>query len=174
MNAGREAARTIVETPRLVIERMTRADLDFLAALLGDPEVMVHFPKPLDRAGATDWLERVLASYERTGSGFGLVRLRETGEAIGQVGLIHREINGQPEVEVAYMLARRYWGQGLASEAALACRDHALQVMGVPRVVSMIGENNVRSLQVAARMGMKHVGQTTHAGMLLELYAYPA
>lgn len=164
----------ILETPRLTIARMTPDDLDFLAALLGDPEVMVHFPKPLDRAGASDWLERVVASYERTGSGFGLARLRETGEPIGQVGLIHREINGQPEVEVAYMLARRYWGQGLASEAALACRDHALQVRGVPRVVSMIAAENARSLQVAARMGMKRVGQTTHAGMLLELYAYPA
>jgi RimJ/RimL family protein N-acetyltransferase len=164
----------ILETERLVLERMTPADLDFLAGLLGDPEVMVHFPKPLDRAGAKDWLERVLASYERTGSGFGMVRLRDSGEAIGQVGLIHREINGQPELEVAYMLARRFWGQGFASEAALACRDHALQVMQMPRVVSMIRAENARSLKVAERMGMKRVGQTTHAGLLHELYAYPA
>lgn len=173
MNTG-NVGMSIVETPRLVIERMTAGDLDFLEALLGDPEVMVHFPKPLDRAGASDWLERVLASYERTGSGFGLARLRETGEPIGQVGLIQREINGQPELEVAYMLARRYWGRGLASEAALACRDHAMGAMGAPRVVSMIVAENLRSLQVAARMGMKRVGQTIHAGLVHELYAYPA
>lgn len=164
----------ILETPRLVLQRMTPGDLDFLEALLSDPEVMAHFPKPLDRVGASDWLARVLASYEHTGSGFGLARLRDTGETIGQVGLIHREINGQPEVEVAYMLARRHWGRGLASEAALACRDHALEVMGAPRVVSMIVAENLPSIRVAARMGMKRVGQTMHANLLHELYAYPA
>lgn len=164
----------ILRTERLVLERMTPGDLDFLAELLGDPAVMVHFPKPLDRAGAHDWLQKVLASYERTGSGFGIARLRSSGEAVGQVGLIHREINGQPELEVAYMLARCFWGMGLASEAALACRDHALQVMGVPRVVSMIRAENARSRKVAERMGMKLWGQTSHAGLPHELYAYPA
>jgi [ribosomal protein S5]-alanine N-acetyltransferase len=153
----------ILETPRLVLQRMTAGDLDFLETLLSDPEVMVHFPKPLDRAGASEWLERVLASYERIDSGFGLARLRDTGETIGQV-----------EIEVAYMLARRYWRRGLASEAALACRDHALNVMGAPRVVSMIVAENLPSIRVAARMGMKRVGQTIHANLLHELYAYPA
>lgn len=163
----------LIETERLALRRMTEQDLDFLAGMLGDPEVMRHYPKPLPRAEAADWLQRVLASYQRSGYGFWLARLRDSDEPVGQVGLLGREIEGQPEVEVAYMLARPFWGRGLATEAALACRDHALGVLHAPRVVSMIRPENQPSLRVAARLGMVRIGQTTHVGLPHDLYAYP-
>jgi RimJ/RimL family protein N-acetyltransferase len=162
----------ILETERLSLRRMTEADLDFLAGMLGDQEVMRHYPKPLQRAEAADWLQRVLASYQRNGHGFWLARLRDSGEPVGQVGLLGREIEGQPEVEVAYMLARPFWGRGLATEAALSCRDHALEVLRAPRVVSMIRPENQPSLRVAARLGMVRIGATTHVGLPHDLYAY--
>jgi RimJ/RimL family protein N-acetyltransferase len=163
---------TILTTERLRLRAMTEADLDFLTEMLGHPEVMEHYPKPLDRAEARDWLARVLAGYARAGHGFWVAELRETAEPVGQIGLLAKDINGRPEVEVAYMLARSFWGRGLATEAARACRDHAIDTMGVPRVVSMIRPLNQRSLRVAANLGMKPIGHTTHLGLHHDLYAY--
>jgi RimJ/RimL family protein N-acetyltransferase len=162
----------ILTTERLHLRAMTEADLDFLSAMLGHPEVMEHYPKPLDRAYAHDWLTRVLASYARAGHGFWLAELRESAEPVGQIGLLPQDINGRPEVEVAYMLARPFWGRGLATEGARACRDHALGTMAVPRVVSMIRPPNQRSLRVAANLGMKPIGHTLHKGLEHDLYAY--
>lgn len=85
---------------------MTEADLDFLTEMLGHPEVMEHYPKPLDRAEARDWLARVLAGYARAGYGFWVAELRETAEPVGQIGLLAKDINGRPEVEVTCWRAR--------------------------------------------------------------------
>jgi RimJ/RimL family protein N-acetyltransferase len=164
---------TVLQTDRLMLQLMTEADLDFLAAMLGDPAVMQHYPKPLDRNEAQAWLGRVLASYERAGHGFWLTSLRDTGEPVGQIGLLAKEIDGQPEVEVAYMLARPFWGRGFAVEAARACRDYAFRELQVPRVVSMIRPLNERSLRVAVSLGMARVGTTVHAGLDHDLYACP-
>lgn len=165
---------TVLRTDRLELRVMTEADLDFLAGMLADPAVMEHYPKPLDRSAAQAWLGRVLASYERTGHGFWLTLLRDTREPIGQIGLLAREIDGQREVELAYLLAHPFWGRGFAVEAARACRDHAFRVLQVPRVVSMIRPMNERSLRVAASLGMTRVGATVHAGLDHDLYACAA
>jgi RimJ/RimL family protein N-acetyltransferase len=165
------AGLTVLQTDRLVLRLMTEADIDFLAGMLGDPVVMEHYPKPRDRDEAQGWFGRVLASYERAGHGFWLTSLRDTGEPVGQIGLLPQDIDGQREVEVAYMLARPFWGRGFALEAALACRDHAFRVLQVPRVVSMIRPMNARSLRVAASLGMARVGTTVHGGLDHDLYA---
>lgn len=159
-----------LRTERLVLAHMTEQDLDFLAQMLGDPKVMRHFPNPLPRSDAEAWLGKVLESYEQSGRGFYLARLRDSGEPVGQIGLIDRQINGQPEVEIAYMLHHPFWNQGLATEGAVACRDHAFHVLSLPRVVSMIHSANQPSLRVAARLGMQRIGETTHRGMALDLY----
>ncbi len=48
---------SILETPRLRLREMTDADLDAVAALLGDPEVMRHYPRPKSRAEAQEWID---------------------------------------------------------------------------------------------------------------------
>lgn len=156
---------TVVSTARFACREMTEADTDFLAAMLGDPEVMRCYPKRLDRSEAEAWLQRVLGSYARTGHGFWLVERKQDGEKVGQIGLLAKEINGKREVEVAYMVHRPFWRQGIATEVALACRDHAFAALGVERVISMIHPENGPSLAVGAKLGMRRIGDIIHAGM---------
>jgi RimJ/RimL family protein N-acetyltransferase len=173
LNSMEEARlKIILETGRLRLRGMTGADLDFLASMLGDPVVMKHYPKPLDRAEAADWLKRTQGCYARAGHGFWIAGLRGTGEPIGQIGLLPKESNGRPEVEVAYMLHRDHWRKGYATEAAIACRDYAFNTLKVPRVVCMIREGNAESLAVAARLGMKRIGTTMHQGLPHLLFGY--
>jgi RimJ/RimL family protein N-acetyltransferase len=78
---------------------------------------------------------------------------RETGELVGDCGLIHRR-RGVDEVELGWIVRRSHWGRGIATEAALAWRDHAFDVLALERIVSMIGEVNSASRRVAEKLGM--------------------
>ncbi|MFE9635127.1 GNAT family N-acetyltransferase [Streptomyces sp. NPDC006463] len=57
------------------------------------------------------------------------------------------------EIEIGWRLGRRYWGQGYAYAAALATLERVREA-GLPRVVAMINDENVRSIAVAERLGM--------------------
>src|SRR6185436_17997483 len=96
---------------------------------------------------------------------------RATGEPVGQIGVVRQTVKGADETEVGYLLARAFWGQGLATEAARACRDHALQALGRSRVISLIRPENLPSCRVAERMGMRVADRTPHWGFDHLVYA---
>jgi [ribosomal protein S5]-alanine N-acetyltransferase len=156
--------RTVLTTERLALREMVSADLDFVAEMLAHPEVMRHYPKVYTRAEAQEWLDRQRARYLRDGHALWLVSLTATGEPVGQIGLVSQTVRGVEETEVGYLLARAFWGRGIASEAARACRDHALRDLGRPRVISLIRPENTPSRHVAERIGMRVVDQTLHWG----------
>lgn len=162
----------VLETPRLRLRHLVPGDLDFLAAMLGHADVMRYYPAILDRAGAAAWLDRQLQRYARDGFGPWLAEERASGEAIGQVGLMRQELEGDPEpaVEVGYLLARPAWGRGYATEAARASRDWAFSALGVARVISLIRPENRRSQRVAERNGFRVIRQVQHAGLLHDVW----
>jgi [ribosomal protein S5]-alanine N-acetyltransferase len=145
----------VLETPRLVLREITWDDLDFLATLLGDPEVMRYYPKVHTREEAALWLQRVLDRYAKDGHAFWLVIEREGGQPVGQVGLLNQEIDGVVEPEIGYQIHAPFWRRGYASEAAGAVRDHAYKVFDKPRVISLIRPVNIPSQRVALKIGSK-------------------
>lgn len=162
----------VITTPRLRLRHLVSGDLDVLAVLLGDPEVMRYYPSVLDRDGAAAWLDRQLQRYGRDGYGLWLVEERASGRAIGQVGLLRQTLEGdaEPSVEVGYLLHRAAWGHGYATEAARASRDWAFTHLGVSRVISLIRPENVPSRRVAERNGFAVVRQVLHAGLLHDVW----
>jgi ribosomal-protein-alanine N-acetyltransferase len=163
--------RSILTTERLLLREMVPADLDFVAAMLADPEVMRFYPKTYTRAEAQEWLDRQRTRYLRDGHALWLASWRATGEPVGQIGVVRQTVKGVDETEVGYLLARAFWGQGLATEAARACRDHALQTLGRSHVISLIRPENLSSCRVAERMGMRVVDRTPHWGFDHLVYA---
>lgn len=145
---------SILRTRRLDLRELQVSDLDFVARMLGDPEVMRHYPKVLDRDESSVWLERQLARYAQDGHGLWLVELRDTGERIGQVGLIRQIVEGVPEREIGWLLHRPFWGNGYATEAAAATRELAFTTWDLPYVISLIRPVNLPSQAVARRIGM--------------------
>ncbi|HEV8445266.1 MAG TPA: GNAT family N-acetyltransferase [Gemmatimonadaceae bacterium] len=157
----------ILETKRLRLRELAPTDLDFVASMLGDADVMRYYPRRLDRAGAQVWMERQQMRYERDGHGLWLVLDRETGEPIGQVGLVTQELKGLPRPtypEIGYLLHRSYWHRGFATEAALAVRDYAFHTRGYDQVISLIRAVNQPSQAVARRLGMSIIAETEFAG----------
>ncbi len=144
----------IVETDRLRLREMVPTDLDFVATMLDDPEVMRYYPKRYSRDEAQAWLERQLWRYAEHGHGLWLVVDRHTQEPVGQVGLILQEVEGKKEPEIGYLIHRPYWRRGLATEAALGVRCHAFEERGLEHVISLIRPENEPSRGVARKLGM--------------------
>ena len=117
----------------------------------------------------SDWLRRALESYEQRGYGPWAVVEKSSGAAIGYCGLFYfPEVNGRPEIEVGYRLARAFWGQGYATEAVIAARDHAFATLGLSRLIALIDPANVASICVARKAGMRH-----ETNAMLPGYTYP-
>jgi ribosomal-protein-alanine N-acetyltransferase len=64
-------------------------------------------------------------------------------------------IDGRPEVEVAYMIAKEHWGQGLGTEAARGILDYGFEHLGLSRLICLIDRDNLASIKVATKIGMR-------------------
>jgi RimJ/RimL family protein N-acetyltransferase len=141
-------------TPRLAFREMRLDDLDDLAALLGDSQVMRYYPHPKDRDEALAWITWNQRLYRDHGVGLWLLRLRESDEFVGDCGLTPQRVDGVTEIEVGYHVRSALQGRGLATEAAAACRDYARDVLGLERLIAIIDPRNRPSQRVAEKLGM--------------------
>jgi len=143
-----------LRTERLDLRPLVPEDLDELAAMLGDPVGMAAWPAPLTHDESRAWIERNRERYRTDGFGRCAVVWREAGELVGDAGLISTVVEETPEVELGWVIRHDLWGRGIATEAAAAWRDHAFEVLGLTRIVSMIDEANAASRRVAEKIGM--------------------
>jgi RimJ/RimL family protein N-acetyltransferase len=144
----------VLQTPRLLLREFTPADADALAQVLSDPETMRYYPAPYDRAGVEQWIERNRQRYHDDGVGLWAMVLSRTQEIIGDCGITRQQVEGEPFYEIGYHLRRDFWHQGLATEAAMACRDWAFAHRKTNRLISLIRPENLPSRRVAERNGM--------------------
>lgn len=146
----------VLETPRLILRHLVPDDLDGLYAMYRDPDVRRYFPEgTLTRDQTREELEWFLAGHPRRPDlGLWATVHKETGALIGRCGLLPWEIEGRPEVEVAYLLDKAFWGQGLATEAARAILRYGFDALDLARLISLIDPHNTASRRVAERIGM--------------------
>ena len=144
----------VLQTPRLLLREFTPQDADALAQVLSDPETMRYYPAPYDRAGVKQWIERNRQRYKDDGVGLWAMELTKTQEIIGDCGVVLQQVEGEQLYEIGYHLRRDLWGQGLATEAAIACRDWAFANLKAERLISLIRPENLPSRRVAERTGM--------------------
>ena len=146
----------ILETKRLLLRRLLPDDLDALFALYSDPEIRQYFPEgTLTYAETKEELEWFLNGHPAHPQlGLWATIHKTTNQFIGRCGLLPWEIEGRAEVEVAYLLAKPYWGQGLATEAAQAIVDYGFEQLHYPRLICMMYPANQASVNVAKRIGM--------------------
>jgi RimJ/RimL family protein N-acetyltransferase len=146
----------ILETQRLLLRHLEPRDLDDLFNLYRDPEVRRYFPEgTLTLDETREELEWFLNGHPRHPElGLWATIHKASGRFIGRCGLLPWTIDGQFEVEAAYMLAKDYWGLGLASEAALGIRDYAFYTLGLSRLICLIDRDNQASIRVAEKIGM--------------------
>ncbi len=152
----------MIETARLLLRPMVSEDTDALLRIFAAPGVLAAFDtEPFDRRQMEGWVQKNLVHQERHGYGLRSVLHKATGELIGNCGLTQMAIGNATVVELGYDFRRDYWNQGLATEAAMAMRDYAFQVLQLPRLVSLIRRGNQASQRVAEKVGMAQVEAIT-------------
>ncbi len=144
------------QTPRMVMRQWHASDRIPFAALNADAQVMEFFPAPLDAAASDAMADRCQALIAARGWGLWACELRASGLFIGYVGL-HvptAALPFVPCVEIGWRLARPFWGQGLAAEAAQAALQVGFDTVGLSEIVSFTATSNLRSQAVMQRIGM--------------------
>lgn len=153
---------TELTTDRLLLRQWRDDDLDALAAIDADPEVMrwIGDGSPRDRAQTAAALDRFRAAWEA--QGFGLFAAEEDGDLVGWVGLAVPAFLPEilPAVEIGWRLSRAAWGRGLATEGAEAVLAFAFEDVGLDRVVSVCHVENTASERVMTKLGM-HLDRDT-------------
>ena len=151
----------ILETERLILRRLLPDDLDDLFALYRDPEIRRYFPEgTLTYEETKDELEWFLSGHpDRPELGLWATVHKETGQFIGRCGLLPWTIGQRPEVEVAYLLAKEWWGRGLGTEAARGIVRYAVEQLGLSRLICIVTPGNQASANVARNIGMTLEGQ---------------
>jgi len=146
----------IFETKRLVLRHMIADDIDSLFALYSDPEVRRYFPEgTLSYEETKEELEWFLNGHPRHPElGLWATIHKESNQFIGRCGLLPWTIEQRPEVEVAYMVGKQYWGQGLGTEAAQAVLEYGFGRLRLSRLICLIDRENLASINVATKIGM--------------------
>jgi ribosomal-protein-alanine N-acetyltransferase len=145
-----------LETDRLLIRAFDDADLDPMAGVYGDPEVMRHVCLGvLDRDGTAALLDEYRRAQDQLGFSTWAVVEKESEAVVGDVGFGLYEPTGEPEL--GFTLASAVWGRGYGLEAARACVAAAFAHLPHRRFVAKIELGNTRSLRLAERLGMRTV-----------------
>lgn len=149
----------MIETKRLYLRELQPSDREALSKILQDEQTMYAYEGAFSDAEVQAWLDKQLKSYQRNGFGLWAAVLKETGEMIGQCGLTWQELAGEQVLEIGYLFQRAFWHKGYASEAAMACKNYAFEMLQADEVFSIIRDTNGPSQRVAERNGMTCCGE---------------
>ena len=141
-----------IRTPRLLLREWRDEDVQAFAAMSADP-ALTEFLLPPDE----NWVARARARWAEHGFGLFVVELPGEASFIGVVGLsdLHHLAPAAPAIEAAWRLARPYWGQGYALEAARAAIEDGFYRIGLDEIVAITVVGNQRSRRVMERLGMR-------------------
>ncbi len=151
---------TEIETERLLLRMFRPDDLDDLAGLFSDPEVMryVGDGNTVNRRETDKALRSIIKHWETHGFGRWAAVDRMTHEFVGFGGL--RSLLGTPEV--VYHFATAHWGKGLATELARASLRFGFEERSFDRIVAVAKPKNAASIHVMEKLGMHYQTHTSY------------
>jgi ribosomal-protein-alanine N-acetyltransferase len=147
-----------LRTSRLLLRQWREDDLAPYQAINADPQVMEFFPRPFTPEETRAQVERFSAALAADGPGIFAAERRSDATFIGFIGLAVPQFEAPftPCVEIGWRLATHAWGKGLATEGAMAVREHAFGALGLEEIVSFTSRLNLRSQAVMRKIGMHH------------------
>jgi ribosomal-protein-alanine N-acetyltransferase len=165
----------VIETPRLLLQRLTLDDAEFILELLNEPSFLrfIGDKGVRTREDACRYIESgPMASYERFGFGLLRVERKDTGEPIGMCGLLKRE--GLEDVDLGFAFRPRSWSQGFALESASAVLAHGRRTRGLARVLAITSPDNEASIRLLTKLGFRFERMARLSGEAPEVKLFAA
>ena len=148
----------LIATPRLVLRATVAADIAPLhERVFSDPEVIryVFSGKPLSADESAKFV-RERFNFEGADVGLSTLAERGSGEVIGFAGLLACDALGREDLELGFVLARRAWGRGYATEIGRAQIAFGFTRLRRARLLALADPANEPSRNVIVKLGMRH------------------
>lgn len=153
-----------IQTPRLLLRDWAEQDLEPFRQLNADETVMRYFPATLSGEETDKFYEAIQAEFRECGFGLYAVEVKAQQEFIGFIGF-HRPVfqaDFTPCIEIGWRLKKEAWGQGYATEGAVACLAYGFNELGLGEVYSFTAVVNTPSQNVMKKIGMRYVKNFYH------------
>ena len=144
----------IIETKRLYLRKLRHGDEAELKKILSDPVSMQFYPHPFCREEVEQWVNWNLKNYATLQHGLWAVILKQDETFWGDCGITMQTIEHETVPEIGFHILPQYCCHGYATEAALACKQYAFDVLRYPAVFSYTTLQNIASQKVAQKIGM--------------------
>ncbi len=142
-----------LETKRLELSTFREEDKERLVELLNDERItsVTTIPYPYSLEDASNFLEHI-EELKKEGTVNLAIRLKETGELIGGIGLYNDEKHKR--AMAGYWLTPSYWSQGIMTEALKRMIEYGFSEMGLIRIEAHHVGHNSASGKVMEKAGM--------------------
>jgi len=149
----------ILTTPRLTLRATLEADISTLQDLIfGDIDVMrfAFSGAPMAGGAAEDFIRRFF-TFGSSLTGMAVLTEKPAGEVIGFAGLSPCDALGADDFEIGFVLARRAWGRGIATEIGEAQLVFGFQQLKCGRLLALVDPRNAPSIHALEKLGMRHL-----------------
>lgn len=169
----------IAETSSLIIRELSNRDLPALVRILQEPSVAKYVPDSKRTLAEWESFHSAYISNAYHFRGYGLwgVFEKRTGELIGRCGLEDctdytedKDAFSFDAPEIGYLFDEAFRGRGYATQAVATVCEYAKNRLGLQHVYAVIAEDNIRSLKLAIRIGMKPCGVCKRDGQACVIY----
>ncbi|MEC3880968.1 GNAT family N-acetyltransferase [Parapedobacter sp. 10938] len=167
--------RIYAETERLILREICPSDIDGMYDLDSDPDVHQYLGnKPVqDKSQVSDVIDYIRKQYVDNGIGRWAMIDKKTNAFLGWAGLkyITEETNGHHNFyDLGYRLIKRYWGNGFATEAAIASLNYGFNTLGIKEIFGMADVENKGSNRVLTKVGFTFIETFELDNMMLNWY----
>lgn len=144
----------MLETDRLILRPLDKRDVNAIFAMRSDVDVMRFIREPQNRNESANWIKLVSSRWEQDQIGFCAIIEKLSREFIGWCGIWR--LQETDELEIGYAVAKRFWGRGFATEAALKFLDYAFDNLENEKIVAVAQPENAASRRVMEKLGMSY------------------
>ena len=159
-----------LRSTRLILRAIRADDHERLFAMAHDPEVTRHLNEGPPPTEGEVWQRMTFALGHWVLRGYGMMIVEDQEGFVGRLGVHHPY--GDPDPQLSYILCRRSWGRGYASEGVALIRDWMFLTHRPRRLVSHIARDNAASARVASKLGAVRGGTTDQTGVILDIWVY--
>lgn len=147
--------KTLIETDRLLLRKITLDDKENLLRLYSNPEVQKYTGEPLvESIEEIETAIRIrISDYKKYGYGRWATFLKNEMQFVGWAGLAY--LPEFDEIDLGYRFLPEFWGSGIATEASRAILSYGFDKLKLKKIIAIAMKENKASIKVMEKVGME-------------------